>query len=94
MNRLVLNADKTPNIAELAPMIDGKPDVTKLTEIDLRSWRDGSECRGSSLRRRATFTTRWSRPGRAAGSTCWPSSFGLVEQLHRDRKGHRRSAAV
>jgi type III restriction enzyme len=35
MNRLVLDAYKTPNIAELAPMIDGKPDFTKLKEIDL-----------------------------------------------------------
>ena len=33
VNRLVLDAYKTPNIAELAPMIDGKPDFTKLTEI-------------------------------------------------------------
>src|SRR5713101_6825020 len=28
VNRLVLDAYKTPNIAELAPMIDGKPDFT------------------------------------------------------------------
>jgi type III restriction enzyme len=35
VNRLVLDAYKTPNIAELAPMIDGKPDFTKLKEIDL-----------------------------------------------------------
>jgi type III restriction enzyme len=35
INRLVLDAYKTPNIAELAPMIDGKPDFTKLKEIDL-----------------------------------------------------------
>jgi type III restriction enzyme len=35
VNRLVLDAYKTPNIAELAPMIDGKPDFTRLKEIDL-----------------------------------------------------------
>ncbi|MGO9865985.1 MAG: BPTD_3080 family restriction endonuclease [Terriglobales bacterium] len=35
MTRLVLDAYKTPSIAELAPMIDGKPDFTKLKEIDL-----------------------------------------------------------
>src|SRR6202521_4145098 len=35
VTRLVLDAYKTPNIAELAPMIDGKPDFTKLKEIDL-----------------------------------------------------------
>ncbi len=33
---LVLDAYKTPMIAELAPMIDGKPDFTKLKEIDLQ----------------------------------------------------------
>src|SRR5580704_8838048 len=32
---LVLDAYQTPMIAELAPMIDGKPDFTKLKEIDL-----------------------------------------------------------
>jgi type III restriction enzyme len=32
---LVLDVYKTPNIAELAPMIDGKPDFTKLKEINL-----------------------------------------------------------
>ena len=35
VNRLVLDAYKTPMIAELAPMIDGKPDFTKLKEIHL-----------------------------------------------------------
>src|ERR1700678_3524623 len=35
VNRLVLDAYKTSNIAELAQMIDGKPDFTKLKEIDL-----------------------------------------------------------
>ena len=35
ITRLVLDAYKTPSIAELAPMIDGKPDFTKLKEIDL-----------------------------------------------------------
>jgi type III restriction enzyme len=32
---LVLNAYNTPTIAELAPVIDGKPDFSKLTEIRL-----------------------------------------------------------
>jgi type III restriction enzyme len=35
LTRLILDAYKTPRIAELAPMIDGKPDFTKLTEIQL-----------------------------------------------------------
>jgi len=35
VNRLVLDAYQTPMIAELAPMIDGKPDFTKLKEIHL-----------------------------------------------------------
>ncbi len=32
---LILDAYETATLAELAPMIDGKPDVTRLTEIDL-----------------------------------------------------------
>ena len=32
---LTLNATETTQFAELAPIIDGKPDVTKLTAIDL-----------------------------------------------------------
>ncbi len=35
VTRLVLDAYKTPRMAELAPMIDGKPDFTKLKEIHL-----------------------------------------------------------
>lgn len=35
IKRLVLDAYQTPRIAELAPMIDGKPDFSKLKEIDL-----------------------------------------------------------
>jgi len=30
-----LRAEDTPTLAELAPMVDGKPDVTKMTQIDL-----------------------------------------------------------
>jgi type III restriction enzyme len=35
MPRLELSAFDTPKIAELAPVIDGKPDLTKISEIDL-----------------------------------------------------------
>jgi type III restriction enzyme len=35
LKRLVLDAYQTPMVAELAPMIDGKPDFTKLKEIHL-----------------------------------------------------------
>ena len=35
IKRLALDAYQTPRIAELAPMIDGKPDFSKLKEIDL-----------------------------------------------------------
>ena len=34
-DRLVLNASETAQVAELAPIVDGKPDVSKLTSIDL-----------------------------------------------------------
>jgi hypothetical protein len=49
-NRLVLDAYKTPNIAELAPMIDGKPDFTKLKEIDLVCLILSPVCKINSLR--------------------------------------------
>jgi len=32
---LELDAFKTPTLAEVAPIVDGKPDITKLSEIDL-----------------------------------------------------------
>ncbi len=32
---LELNANDTPQVAELAPIVDGKPDVSKLTSIDM-----------------------------------------------------------
>ena len=35
MPRLELSAFDTPKIAELAPVVDGKPDLSKISEIDL-----------------------------------------------------------
>ena len=35
VDRLVLNASETAQVAELAPIVDGKPDPSKLTRIDL-----------------------------------------------------------
>ena len=35
--RLELNASETAQVAELAPIVDGKPDVSKLTSIDLET---------------------------------------------------------
>ena len=35
--RLELNASETAQVAELAPVVDGKPDVSKLTSIDLEA---------------------------------------------------------
>jgi len=35
IEELILDASKTTTIVELAPIIDGKPDLTKLTQIDL-----------------------------------------------------------
>src|SRR4051812_22519713 len=34
--KLILDAYDSPTIAELAPIIEGKPDVTRITEINLR----------------------------------------------------------
>jgi len=35
MKPLILNAYDTPRVAELAPIMDGKPDLTKITQIQL-----------------------------------------------------------
>ena len=37
VERLELNASETAQVAELAPIVDGKPDVSKLTSIDLEA---------------------------------------------------------
>jgi type III restriction enzyme len=34
---LNLNASDTPTLAEIAPVVDGRPDVTKISEIDLQN---------------------------------------------------------
>lgn len=34
---LTLNAHETPTLAEIAPVVDGRPDVTKISEIDLQN---------------------------------------------------------
>ena len=33
---LNINAYDTPTLAEIAPIVDGKPDITKISEIDLQ----------------------------------------------------------
>jgi len=45
---LTLDAYETPTIADLAPVIDGKPDVTKLTSIDVEKLGKNSACSASS----------------------------------------------
>ena len=35
---LLIDASQSATLAELAPIIEGKPDVTRVTEIDWRSW--------------------------------------------------------
>ncbi len=51
---LTLDAYDNPNLAELAPAIDGKPDITKLTSIDLEQTgrRAAHAASGFSSRRR------------------------------------------
>ena len=77
VKRLVLDAYQTPMIAELAPMIDGKPDFTKLKEIHLeelaRALPNAADC---LLKPQARFTTRWHPSGKAAANICSPNSFG------------------
>lgn len=36
MKTLELNAYETPTLVEMAPIVEGKPDVTRISEIDLR----------------------------------------------------------
>lgn len=36
VKRIELNAAQTPMLAQMAPIVDGKPDVTKISEINLR----------------------------------------------------------
>jgi len=35
MRQLIIKVSKTPTLAEMAPVIEGKPDVTKISDIDL-----------------------------------------------------------
>ena len=74
---LELNASQTAQLAELAPMLEGKPDITKISRDRSGAarprvphaadhLRDGARC----LRPDA------SRAGRGAESCCWRSSCG------------------
>ena len=56
--RLELKASETAIRAEMAAVVEGKPDVTKLTEIDLAELAQRFRFRRSSSRRPATCSTR------------------------------------
>jgi type III restriction enzyme len=58
---LRLDATETPTLAQLAPVVEGKPDVSRITEIDLEGL--GGVCRRSCSRRHAMSSIRWRRPG-------------------------------
>ena len=56
---LMLDAYETPTLAELAPIIEGKPDVTRLSEISLaRAWGTVPNAEDRIFERQATFTSR------------------------------------
>ena len=67
---LELDAARTAQLAELAPVVDGKPDVTKIDAIDLENLARSSEPSASSSRLRATCTTRCRQTGRETGRSC------------------------
>ena len=75
-------------LAELAPVLEGKPDVSRRSTASTWSgWRASSARSRSSSRRRATCTTRCSTTGRAAGSAAGAAGApgGAVHPLRQDR---------
>ena len=77
---LELDAAQTAKIAELAPIVEGKPDVTKIEAINLEKLAREFRTQRINLRDRAreTFTTKCSRTGGAAGLFCWLSWCGWL----------------
>ncbi|MBI2087416.1 MAG: hypothetical protein HYT78_01585 [Deltaproteobacteria bacterium] len=53
-----LNAYETPTLVQMAPIIDGKPDVTKISAIDLEELGESLAGKRSSLSRRVRSVTR------------------------------------
>lgn len=53
-----LDAYETPTLAELAPIIEGKPDVTRIPESSLRDLGERFRVQKITSRLRATSTSR------------------------------------
>ena len=73
---LHLNASQTASLAELAPLVDGEPDVQSCEPLTLRTWHGSSGRSGSCFRPRRTCTSRCSRTGGAATRFCWVNWCG------------------
>jgi type III restriction enzyme len=57
VKELELNASQTAKLAELAPILEGKPDVTKIAQIDLERLAREFRMQKIVLKRLATFTS-------------------------------------
>ncbi len=77
---LELNASKTAKLAELAPILEGKPDVTKIAQIDLERLALEFVRRRLSLKQLVTCMSRCRNTGKVGGrrflrsSSAWWSS--------------------
>ncbi len=82
---LALDAHETIQLAELAPIIEGKPDVDAAsTEIDLNELgRRNSGCRRSSSKRPREVYDQMKPGWKGSREYLLPSSSALVEQIHR-----------
>ncbi len=63
LKKLILSPEDTPTIVEVAPILDGRPDVTKLTEVDLRKLADVDRLQTlklqAAVRLREQFAQNW-----------------------------------
>ena len=71
---LELDAYGTATLAELAPILAGKPDVTRISEIDLQELGRKFRTQKIALKPRAMYTIKCNPPGRGAKTTFSPNS--------------------
>ena len=73
---LELNAGQTARIAELAPIVKGKPDVTKIEAIDLEQLAREFRTQRIIFETARDVYDQMQKDWGAAGRSCWPNWCG------------------
>ena len=92
---LELDAAQTAQLAELAPVLEGKPDVSQISRIDLERLAREFRTQRIIFETARDVYDQMKQPGRAAARSCWRSwSASWSSSSARTRSPSRRRCST